>query len=299
MTEDAQTYHALPPFARLGSRDVLEALALVSEGRVIDLEVVRFPGMPSARVHPPFQVVTYRTPQGLRVDEPEEWAGDANLAEVGMFTELTIGTLHCGTHMDALAHFAKGPDGRVFGGAPGAEAFSDHGPIVFDASILPNMVARGVMLDIPRVPAVPSPLPPGYGISIQDCQAALDEQKIGIMENDVVMIRTGYMAGWPDEQHLQTSAGAGLTESAARWLVRQGAVVLGADTPNFEQVPSAIEGNPRPVHSALLTELGVPILELLDLEELAEMRAFEFCLVLTPARVRGGTAAMVRPIVIL
>jgi hypothetical protein len=50
----------------LGAQDVLQALSLVRNGRLYDLDSGRWPGMPIRHGHPPFQVVTYRTPRGVR-----------------------------------------------------------------------------------------------------------------------------------------------------------------------------------------------------------------------------------------
>ena len=46
---------------RLNIREVARA------GKFYSLAVDRFPGMPLFPGHPPFQVLTYRSPQGIRV----------------------------------------------------------------------------------------------------------------------------------------------------------------------------------------------------------------------------------------
>ena len=52
---------------RLNIREVARA------GRLYSLAVDRFPGMPLFPGHPPFQVLTYRSPQGLRISGARPW----------------------------------------------------------------------------------------------------------------------------------------------------------------------------------------------------------------------------------
>jgi kynurenine formamidase len=49
------------------------------------------------------------------------------------------------------------------------------------------------------------------------------------------------------------------------------------------------------VHTYLLAEAGVPILEIANLEELAEDRVFEFAFFGACIRLRGATGALLRP----
>ena len=45
---------------------IVEAAQMVKEGRYYSLSVARFPGMPLFPGHPPFQVLNYRTPPGIK-----------------------------------------------------------------------------------------------------------------------------------------------------------------------------------------------------------------------------------------
>lgn len=51
----------------LNIRDVARA------EKIYSLAVDRFPGMPLFPGHPPFQVLTYRSPQGIRVSGAQPW----------------------------------------------------------------------------------------------------------------------------------------------------------------------------------------------------------------------------------
>ena len=54
------------PIGGLPPEQVVRAAGMVREGRVVSLAAVRFPGMPLFPGHPPFQVLNYRTPRGIR-----------------------------------------------------------------------------------------------------------------------------------------------------------------------------------------------------------------------------------------
>ena len=60
--------------------------------------------------------------------------------------------------------------------------------------------------------------------------------------------------------------------SAARWLLERGVVATGTDTETYEVQPAPDRGspaNPQPVHTRLLIENGIYLMESLYLEELA------------------------------
>ena len=74
------------------------------------------------------------------------------------------------------------------------------------------------------------------------------------------------------------------------------AIMIGADNHSLEQAPSADPENWQVVHSYMLCEAGVPILEIANLEELAEDKVYEFAFMSACIRLRGATGAPMRPI---
>jgi kynurenine formamidase len=284
--------------SRLGPAEVVRALATVRQGRVFDLEVERFPRMPGHAAHPALQVLTYRSPPGERIEAGPGWEGKPNPHGLGFITDLVIAGTHTGTHIDALSHFTVGPDDSWFNGEAAATYLSDFGPTRHDAASLPPIITRGVLLDVPAALGR-AVLPPGHVITTDDCRRALDLAGLEIAPGDAVLIRTGYMTGWPDERELERSAGAGVGLAAARWLADAGAVVMGTDNPGFEPASSEDPERPRTVHPLLLVERGIPILELLYLEELARERVHSFALVISPLKIRGTTASMIRPLALI
>ena len=95
---------------------------------------------------------------------------------------------------------------------------------------------------------------------------------------------------------------AGLTVSAAQWLVEQkGALAIGTDTSGIEVLPpeeQLEEGTSfNPVHIYLLARQGVHILEYHNQEALAEDQVYKFAYILGVNKIRGTAAGTVlRPI---
>ena len=127
---------------RLNIRDVTRA------GKFYSLAVDRFPGMPLFPGHPPFQVLTYRSPQGIRVSGAQPW-GPGNDAGLGYMCEYVLSTSHSGAHIDALAHMTIGADDHWFCGAARTH-LGDFGPTAGDATAIPPIWTRGVLFDVPR-----------------------------------------------------------------------------------------------------------------------------------------------------
>jgi hypothetical protein len=157
----------------LGAQDVLQALSLVRNGRLYDLDSGRWPGMPIRHGHPPFQVVTYRTPRGVRNQgEHQGWLSD-NRVCFGWHSEMLLGTVHTGTHIDSLAHITCGEDDHFHGGATSAERMGDLGLLESDASTIPPIIARGVLIDVASARGVPA-LPAHEPIGPDELRAALE-----------------------------------------------------------------------------------------------------------------------------
>lgn len=138
-------------------------------------------------------------------------------------------------------------------------------------------------------------LAPRTRISASDLRQALQRQKVEIQAGDVVLIRTGRMSTYEKADKFIADA-PGLGMDAALFLVESGAMIVGADNLSFEAFPSEVEGNYVPVHTYLLAQHGVPILELAYLEELAKDRVYEFAFVGGSLKFRGASAAPMRPV---
>lgn len=269
-------------------------LSRVAGGAAYDLSVEYFIGMPSwqAAGDPHYRMWMTHTPHGTVVDDPLNLGRNMNEhvsytgAAVSMYT-------HMGTHIDALNHF--GLDGKIWNGFGAEQHVGDRGWQVAGAENIPPIIARGVLIDVAAAKGVKM-LPDGYRISRDDLKAALDKQKVSLREGDVVLIRTGRMQLYDDATaYMKDSPGLGF--AAARYLVEEtGAMIIGADNLSLEAFPSELESDYVPVHTYLLAEQGVPILELVNLEDLSRDRIYEFAFVGGSLKFRGADAAPIRPI---
>jgi kynurenine formamidase len=284
-----------------GSDDEIGALNLMTDvsrfdilkhvvaGKIYDLGVDLFVGMPSCCGpfgDPSFQLWMTHTPARGDAGELLSYSGDA----VSMYT-------HTGTHIDTLNHF--GLRGKIWNQVSADDALGVRGWTRSGADKYPPIVARGVLIDVAKSRQVPH-LPASYAITVADLKEALKKQGTTLRPGDVVLLRTGLMTLWPDAAKYRLADQAGLSLEAAQWLVEmQKAMVVGADNFGVEGFPAKDPArNFVPVHSYLLAEHGVSLIEALWLEELSKDRVYEFLFIASPLKMRGATASPIRPIAI-
>lgn len=279
---------------------IVEAARLVQDGRTYSLAVPRFPGMPLFPGHPPFQVLNYRTPPGIRAEGAQPW-GPPNEAGLGYMAEYVMATSHSGAHIDALGHMTIGEDNHWYGGGNTAEHLTDHGPSFGDAAKLPPLFTRGVLLDAAAHRGVDA-LDAGEPVNADELEAIADAQGVEVRPWDVVLIRTGYLKFWPDAAAMAEHRTAGPDLSAAQWLLDRGVIATGTDTETYEVQPAPDRGspaNPQPVHNLLLIENGIYLLESIYLEDLSKDRVYEFLFVALPVKIEGATGSMIDPLALV
>ena len=272
----------------------LQVLSGISSGKVFDLSVDYFVGMPSfhALGDPGYQYWLTHTPHGTIVDNPNglgremnekvSYTGDA----ISMYT-------HMGTHIDALNHF--GLDGKIWNGYTPKEYLGDKGWKKTGAETIPPIIARGVLVD---VKAALGTLPANYRISAEDIQKTLKKQNVSLQKGDVVLIRTGQAKFYEDANHYLNNY-PGISLDAVKWMVEeQEVMLLGADNLSFEAFPPERENNWVPVHTYLLAEKGVMFIEQMYLEELSSAKVFEFAFIAASLKLRGASGSPMRPLAI-
>jgi kynurenine formamidase len=144
-------------------------------------------------------------------------------------------------------------------------------------------------------------LPAGEAVTADELLALEAAQGLAVGAGEVALVRTGYLSAWPDADALARHRGAGPDISAARLLAERGVAAVGSDTETFEVQPAPDPGepaNPQPVHTLLLIEKGVYIMESLDLEALAAAQVREFLFVALPLAIRGATGSMIDPVAV-
>jgi arylformamidase len=205
-------------------------------------------------------MVTYPGLPGPRLRE--HLSREASRERYAAGTEFLIGEVtmvgNTGTYLDSPHHrYAGGTD---LAGLP-IERVTDLDGIVVR---LTGSAARGV--DIPAL-------------------AARD------VAGKAVLLHTGWDARWRTDSYGDAEHPY-LTGAAARWLVEQGAALVGIDSVNIDDTT----GDDRPAHSALLGA-GIPVVE--HLTALGELPADGFRFHAPPAPVRDFGTFPVRAYAIL
>jgi len=267
-------------------------LSRADASKVFDLSVDHFVGMPGwfGAGDQPYQIWMTHTPAGEVVANTMGVSLEANTL-VGYSGDSISMYTHCGTHIDTFNHF--GYRGKIFNDFSEKEHLGSR---VWDRCAPekhPPVFARGVLLDVAALHGV-NVLPPSHAIGEGDIKACLKRQDLALKPGDVVLLRTGQMTIWPDMAFVKNTPG--LNRQGAEFLAKNGAIMIGADNLTLEQTPSAEPVNFFPVHTYLLAEAGIPILEMAYLEELAAEGVHEFAFFGACIKLRGATGAPMRPV---
>jgi len=201
---------------------------------------------------------------------------------------------HVGTHIDGLGHISK--SGKLFQDLEVAALQSySTGISEVGIDVTPPIIRRGVLLDVPALSGR-EVLEASEPVTAEDLERAADNQNTEINVGDVVLVRTGWIRYFSDSmKYVAFDTGEpGPDDSAGWWLAGKKVSYVGADTLAFEQTPAPS----LPVHVILLVESGIQIMEVLNLEELAEARVYEFLFIALPLKIRNATGSPIRPIAI-
>jgi kynurenine formamidase len=251
-----------------------KALENADTSRVFDLAVDYFMGMPTWTQlgDPEFQIWLTHTPQG----EGHEYAGTA----ISMYS-------HTGTHICSLNHL--GHDGHFYNGSTAERDLGSRAWRV--GGRYPPIIARAVLLDVATTKNVDC-LPDSYAITADDLTESGSMQ---LEPGDVALVRTGRMSHWPQrDAFMDTPPGLGML--AAKHLAEERQVMcVGVDC-GGEVLPPEQPDAFLPVHSYLLTDAGVPVIENMWLEELASSATSDVAFLAFPLKLRGSTGLPVRPI---
>jgi kynurenine formamidase len=287
----------------------LAALRLARTGKVYDLGVVydrtsyKWPG------HSPGEIISFRTPEGVKRQGDLPAIVNDNASLTAWHSCALFMNDNVATQIDGLGHATEGADDHWYNGFTEKEWGGNWGPRKCDASTIPPIIARGVLIDVAGYKGVDA-LPSYTAIGVEDLKGALARQGTALQPGDVVLVRTGTLRYWgaagSDHAKIGAHDSAGITLEAARWLVEEhGAIMICSDTSGLEYVPTPQDAKAyrekyksfMPVHNYLLIHQGVHIGEFHNAEELARDKAYEFCYVCCVNKIKGATAGFtLRPI---
>jgi kynurenine formamidase len=202
------------------------------------------------------------------------------------------------SHIDALCHFLYKE--QTYNGFPRAEVNTDKGCAKLGIDNLKNgIVTRGVLIDIPRLRGVEY-LEPGTPINAEEVEAWEKKAGVKIGSGDAILLRTGRWARrakvgpWNVAQ-----SAAGFHASIATWIKARNVAIVGSDA-GEDVTPSQVEGVALPVHTLLITAMGINLLDNHDLEALSEaasrLNRWDFMITIAPVPVTGGTGFPVNTI---
>ena len=268
----------------LTSEQVLHSLAIPKRGKVYNLAVpLERDGPQYPEFHKTWRITHY--------DNPPSSQG------MGIADDVIIMESHSGTHIDALGHAWR--DGLMYNGKEWQQAVSSYGIKWGAIQNVGWIVTRGVMLDVAAYKGVDH-LDKGEVVSPEMLDATASKQGTEVCPGDVLMIRTGWYRVFYDDRQLWDSGEPGPDGSLGPWLKEKEVVAVGADTAGAEaisQVP-LMDGD-LPFHTLALRDLGINIIEHVDLEELARDRAYEFLFVGAPLRLMNATGVGMTPLAIV
>ncbi len=276
------------PSAILAQQDKKRATAsLISSlksARVIELNFIWDRNSPLLGLNPPFTI-------GLQTSHKQTSGmipgGIAFAADMMFFSGQ-----HGSPNIDALGHISDNL--KLFGGADAAASEGATGLVTLGIEAYPKerFINRAVLLDVARFKNVDA-LAPGQEITAADLEATAKAEGVEIQPGDSVLIRTGYGKFFEADRAKYSGFRPGPGEGAARWLASKRIFLAGDDQMSFEVVPE--KGTIFPCHRILIADNGIYIVENLNLEELAralaELKVYEFALILNPPRIRGATGA--------
>jgi len=213
----------------------------------------------------------------------------------GAHEDVMVFASHTTSHMDALIHVYE--DFEHYNGVPAAAMRAMVGATRLGIDKVGGFAARAVLLDMPRHLGGGPWLDAGRAVTAADLEAACRAQDVEVGAGDVVLVRTGYLQMWFDQQGNVPYEQPGITMDAAHWLAARDVVAVGSDNAAVEVIPFD-EGDFLGVHKVLLVRHGIYMLEFLDLSKPAADECWEGLLTVAPLKVTGATGSPINPILI-
>ncbi|HXW15007.1 MAG TPA: cyclase family protein [Terriglobia bacterium] len=254
-----------------------EAAALVKEG--LSISLARNAVKVRVGVSAPFEHRMVQT--GLTPGS--ESCGDVYSVQFHGFTH---------THLDALCHVFH--QGRMYNGYSQDEVTELGAAKLSVIAMKDGIFTRGILMDFPRLFGVKF-LEGARPIYPEDIQAWQKKTGVTMGSGDAVIIRTGRWARWEAQGEWDVeNDSAGVHVSCMPWFREKDVALLGSDLA-MDVMPSRVEGIRMPVHLVTIVAMGVPILDVCDLEPLSAAAAsrnrWDFLLTMAPLAVEGGTGS--------
>ncbi len=289
---DLSRWHTYPDPGRgawstVGMEKAREAAGLVRSGRTVQMSL---PWNIESGIDNPDPALHYMVDLGDR--EAPEPSTNKDFLGINFHGKAS-------SHLDALSHIAY--RGELFDGHPSRETVHATGTDFGSVGQLRHLVTPAVLLDFTVIEGVDW-IEPGTPFRAEDVRRAAEHLGVQPQPGDALLIRSGHFArraalgAWDPG-----TASAGLHVDAMPVLSEWGVALIGADG-DSDVRPSPTPGIHSPIHILAITAMGIPLLDNLDLEELAvacrEEGRYRFMFVVAPLNVPRGTGSPVNPVAI-
>ena len=305
--EVVQMMKDISNWGRWGAADEIGTFNLITPAKRREAAALVREGLSVSMAHTLDKEVLADNPTPFKI---EFLMGPDGKMRPGAAMDVISSTYHATTttHMDSLCHYIF--EGKTYNGweiekyhqaTPTREGFGE-GPGCMKNSILgfkDGLVTRGVLVDIPLMRGVPY-LEPGTPIYASDLEAWEKYSGVRIGSGDALFLRTGRFARraekgpWPAAREA-----AGFHVSVMPWFKQRDIALISSDAVQDVQ-PSNIEGFPRPIHMLSINTLGMPMIDVADLEAVARVAArlkrWAFMLTVAALPAPGGSGSPVNPI---
>jgi kynurenine formamidase len=226
--------------------------------------------------------------------EPQGYPGAFRFADDYVFM-----ALQAASQWDALAHVHY--DGLLYNGFPASSVGTRGASHCSVANLSPGVVGRGVLLDVARWRGVDW-LEAGTSIGPEDLDDVARWQAVESRPGDVLLVRTGWRRKFLTDldKHAFKAGEPGLSVRCAEWLHKHQVAAVGSDNFAIEVLPGEYEDEYLPLHMIAIRDMGMPLAEILDLEDLAGDCAtdggYDFLFVGAPLSFTGAVGSPVNPL---
>lgn len=259
---------------------VLQALARPRSGEVFALgtEISRRGPISGAHRNPTWQM----TMQIQHPDDPGR----------GRAEDILVMHTHAHTHLDGLAHVWV--DGLLYNGVR-SQAVSRGGTKHASVEHYGAIIGTAAILDVSRRRT----LEEGDVITADDLELSARDAGLDAQDADILLIRTRWIEMHGTEPARYAKGEPGLGPDGADWIAAKDPAVVGMDNFGIDPFPATDNANPLACHELFLRDLGVPLIENLDLAGPVAMGAFEGLFIATPLRIRRGLGSPLNPVLVV
>lgn len=274
---------------RITPQKILQAAALIKEGKIYQLGRLYEQGMPLSGNRSFVLTIPGRPTAG-------PMGKNALVAN----SEMVVGELgQVGTQFDGLGHVGVRVNGEdlFYNGLKLSDIGDSYGLKKLGIENVGVIFTRGVLLDVAAYKGVERVESP-YLVTVDDLKGMLAKQQVDIQEGDAVLFHTGHGNLWMKDNEKYKAGQPGPGVSAIDWLIEKKIVMVGSDTAATEAFPGENKDRFAEAHQHLLVRNGVYNHENLDLSALAKDKVYEFVYVFAPLRLKGATGSPGNPFAI-